>query len=498
MNSLLKELNKSNNESDYIIFSLKNNKNIKKKEIIESMNKTSNHFSINSKKVDETKEVKKLPFTNSIIREKIKTSKIKDNKNKGKKEKNVDDTDKNDNYEEFLSIYKLLNISSKKAIKKIKNNTKSQSFDDKKIILRNISNNNQEKTNNIFVPNLLSKKISVGQQTLINNISKTVNSDYQRKDIIVSMPINNNPQKKYDELKKNDIKNYQTKNFLAININNANINKEKFIRNITIEDKTEDKKDEEITDYMNYINFPKFMEDYKNINKTYHRNKMNISKTINLSEIYGLPKKKYYINKTQRLIRNKSNVVNFNNVKFDEKINPKSIRELYRNLSLFHKNKERQKKLKSAIKNKQILEYLNKNSDITEKKTNKRFNNNLVSLESYTRKMKLSKNTNQNLKLKKNKNKTLIKNFNLANNKKYVGTIDKNVEDNENFFSNILKSFSRVNERINKNKMKKENKNFLINIQTMIELFSYNKNKKFLSNSFYIINILKLLLRILN
>ena len=64
MNSLLKELNKSNNESDYIIFSLKNNKNIKKKEIIESMNKTSNHFSINSKKVDETKEENDDNFIN--------------------------------------------------------------------------------------------------------------------------------------------------------------------------------------------------------------------------------------------------------------------------------------------------------------------------------------------------------------------------------------------------------------------------------------------------
>ena len=78
MNSLSKELNKSNNESSYIIFSLKNNKQFKNKEIIESMNKTSNHFSINSNKVDETKEEKKLPFTNSIIREKIKISKIKD------------------------------------------------------------------------------------------------------------------------------------------------------------------------------------------------------------------------------------------------------------------------------------------------------------------------------------------------------------------------------------------------------------------------------------
>ena len=479
MNSLSKELNKSNNESDYIIFSLKNNKNFKNKEIIESMNKTRNHFSINKNKVDETKEEKKLPFTNSIIREKIKVSKIKDsdgNINNGKKEKNIDTNKKHDNYEEFLSIYRLLNINSKRAIKKIKNNTKSKSFDNKKIIIRNLSNNNQEKANNIIVPNLLSNKISVGQQTLINSISKTVNSDYQSKNMIVNIPIHSNPIKKYDELKKQDIKNYQSRNYLAININNANLNKEKFIRNITLEDKTEDKKDEEITDYMNYINFPKFMNDYKNINKTNQRNKQNISNTINLSELYGLPKKKYFINKTHRLFRNKSNIVNFNNVKLEEKINTMSIRELYRNLSLLHKSKEKQKKFKSVFKNKQLIEYLNKNSDKTEKETTKRFNNNLVSLENYTKKIKLSKNKNQNLKLKKNKNKTLIRDLNLLSNKKYFGTIDKNVEDNENFFSNILKSFSRVNERKNKNKMKVDNRNFLINIQTMIEL--NNKSNK--------------------
>ena len=479
MNSLSKELNKSNNESDYIIFSLKNNKNFKNKEIIESMNKTRNHFSINKNKVDETKEEKKLPFTNSIIREKIKVSKIKDsdgNINNGKKEKNIDTNKKHDNYEEFLSIYRLLNINSKSAIKKIKNNTKSKSFDNKKMIIRNLSNNNQEKANNIIVPNLLSNKISVGQQTLINSISKTVNSDYQSKNMIVNIPIHSNPIKKYDELKKQDIKNYQSRNYLAININNANLNKEKFIRNITLEDKTEDKKDEEITDYMNYINFPKFMNDYKNINKTNQRNKQNISNTINLSELYGLPKKKYFINKTHRLFRNKSNIVNFNNVKLEEKINTMSIRELYRNLSLLHKSKDKQKKFKSVFKNKKIIEYLNKNSDKIEKETTKRFNNNLVSLENYTKKIKLSKNTNQNLKLKKNKNKTLIRDLNLLSNKKYFGTIDKNVEDNENFFSNILKSFSRVNERITKNKMKVDNRNFLINIQTMIEL--NNKSNK--------------------
>ena len=477
MNSLSKELNKSNDESDYIIFSLKNNKNFKNKEIIESINKTSNHFSINKNKVDETKEEKKLPFTNSIIREKIKVSKIKDsdgNINNGKKEKNIDTNKKHDNYEEFLSIYRLLNINSKSAIKKIKNNTKSKSFDNKKIIIRNLSNNNQEKANNIIVPNLLSNKISVGQQTLINSISKTVNSDYQSKNMIVNIPIHSNPIKKYDELKKQDIKNYQSRNYLAININNANLNKEKFIRNITLEDKTEDKKDEEITDYMNYINFPKFMNDYKNINKTNQRNKQNISNTINLSELYGLPKKKYFINKTHRLFRNKSNIVNFNNVKLEEKINTMSIRELYRNLSLLHKSKDKQKKFRSVFKNKRILEYLNKNSDKTEKETTKRFNNNLVSLENYTKKIKLSKNTNQNLKLKKNK--TLIRDLNLLSNKKYFGTIDKNVEDNENFFSNILKSFSRVNERKIKNKMKVDNRNFLINIQTMIELNNKSKN----------------------
>ena len=65
----------------------------------------------------------------------------------------------------------------------------------------------------------------------------------------------------------------------------------------------------------------------------------------------------------------------------------------------------------------------------------------------------------------------------LENNKKYFGSVGKQIEDNENFFNNILKSFSRTNDRINKTKIRMENcKNYLINIQTMMEL--NNKSNK--------------------
>ena len=56
-------------------------------------------------------------------------------------------------------------------------------------------------------------------------------------------------------------------------------------------------------------------------------------------------------------------------------------------------------------------------------------------------------------------------------------------DDDGNIFNNILKSFSRVSE---KNEIKiKNNKNFRINIQTMMELFNKDNNKNNISKKIF-------------
>ena len=162
--------------------------------------------------------------------------------------------------------------------------------------------------------------------------------------------------------------------------------------------------------------------------------------------------------------------MNFSNVKIEENYNSKSIREIYRNLLLYQKHKEKNKKIKSLLKNKQIFSFPDKKNNKTEKIVEKKANNKLVSLEHLAKNN--NKSSGQNLKLRRNKNTTMIKGLKLPTNKQYFGTLDKPAEENENFFTNILKSFSRATYRITKNKMKKQNnKNFLINIQTMIDIY---------------------------
>ena len=174
------------------------------------------------------------------------------------------------------------------------------------------------------------------------------------------------------------------------------------------------------------------------------------------------------------LIRNRSNLDNLNQLKVEENKDSMSLRELYRNLVLLHPNKKNNKKYKPELRKKQILEYINKNSIQSEKQINKKINSNLLSLENYVK----YQNRNRNVKFKRNKNRLLMEELKLENNKKYFGSVGKQIEDNENFFNNILKSFSRTNDRINKTKIRIENcKNYLINIQTMMEL-NNKSNKK--------------------
>ena len=86
MNLLKEELNKSNNESDYILFHLKNNKlyfektaQKKSRKIINnSKNNFTNNSSIKEKNMEKSRDIQeiiKIPFTNLILREKINSSK---------------------------------------------------------------------------------------------------------------------------------------------------------------------------------------------------------------------------------------------------------------------------------------------------------------------------------------------------------------------------------------------------------------------------------------
>ena len=474
MNSFSKEQNLSMVESDYVIFSLKNNHNLYKKDNNESFNKSKKQI-INNKNNKDNKEENKLPFTNSILKERIKVSNINENiyiRNKGKAQI---ENKKIENQEEFLRINKLTTINSRQTIKKTKtkNNPKIESIDKKKVLLRNLSISNPEEKKNIYIPNLFEQKISIGQQTIPSNISKTVTSDSQIKNNILNIPRNNNKLKHIVLKKEKEVINdEQIKKFLDNNNSNDN---NKFGNSINIS--KEEKQEEEITDYINYFNPPKFKDNYNNrifISNYNHKNKPKISNAISLSDLYSLTKNKSYNSKSKHLNHNKSNIMNFSNVKIEEKYNSKSIREIYRNLLLYQKHKEKNKKIKSLLKNKQIFSFPDKKNNKTEKIVEKKANNKLVSLEHLAKNN--NKSSGQNLKLKRNKNTTMIKGLKLPTNKQYFGTLDKPAEENENFFTNILKSFSRATYRITKNKMKKQNnKNFLINIQTMIDL---NKNKR--------------------
>ena len=156
-------------------------------------------------------------------------------------------------------------------------------------------------------------------------------------------------------------------------------------------------------------------------------------------------------------------------MKIEENKDFLSVRELYRNMILLQKNKLKKKHIKSILKNKKIREYLNKDKLIKE---NKKSSNNLVSLENYTQEKFKNRHTNKQLKIRKNKTIVLNEELKLLNRKKFLGSVGKKPNyENDNFFTNILKSFSRSSERVNKTKIKKKiNSNFRINIQTMLEL----------------------------
>lgn len=470
MYSFSRGQNNSNSGSDFKIFSLKDKKFILDSKLNMKNNNLSKQYFINAyNEINEKKEENKLPFTNLILRERINTDRQNNNIIPNKKSY-IHRNNKQNNIEEFLNIYKLLTDSSKKANKKT-NAYKIKSFENKDNVNMNLNIHNKEKkyNNNYSYIKRNNKKVSKGLQTSLNFSPNKIETDYQKKESLL------NPSKNNDECEVNhispdqDIKNNNKTKFLKMNFNNINSFNEKIFKNKIKEDKNEEKVEEEITDYMNNINLPQFLENNKNINKKNNLNRRNTPKVMNLSDLYVLPKNNYFINKTQHLIRNNNNIIDFYNVKIEENKDFLSVRELYRNMILLQKNKLKKKHIKSILKNKKIREYLNKDKLIKE---NKKSSNNLVSLENYTQEKFKNRHTNKQLKIRKNKTIVLNEELKLLNRKKFLGSVGKKPNyENDNFFTNILKSFSRSSERVNKTKIKKKiNSNFRINIQTMLEL----------------------------
>ena len=239
MNTFSKGINKSNNENDLILFSLKNKNIFAENEINESSIKSNHHFNNNNKSYDNRKE-NKFPLTNSILREKIKDSKIK----------NIRKI--NENNEQFLSIYKLLNINPKRIIKIKEKNDKVENYNNKNINSRNYYSSNLDEQNTIFDTKILPKKISVGLQTHMNEISKTIISDSLRKKIKLNIQKNRNHLIKDNFLQREDIKSYRNRNSLGKTITITNIIKAKSFKTIEKENSKENKNKVERDDYNNY------------------------------------------------------------------------------------------------------------------------------------------------------------------------------------------------------------------------------------------------------
>ena len=130
------------------------------------------------------------------------------------------------------------------------------------------------------------------------------------------------------------------------------------------------------------------------------------------------------------------------------------LREIYRSLILTEKEQKKKNKIKLILKNKKIMECLSKNSLISNKYT-KKSNNDLVSLENYTNEIDKSDRSKSILSFRKKKDIIFHKEFRLIDKNKLFGTTESKKNDNdENFFTNIIKSFSRTDEKYNKVKLK--------------------------------------------
>ena len=433
-------MDSNSKEKIKLIIESKYKKNLKSNEIFynrdknQAKNRFNNKSIINdNKNLNEKREEQKFTFTNLILRKKLDIAKVSNNINvdKNQKANKKEIISEDDQLKKLINIHKLLSIKSIKSNNKIilKNPINPENNEKKKPIHKNLSNlsldnlYNSKKNKKIFI-----KKESKGQQTILNNnYSNLKLNHFDNKrisldaNILKNNKFNLERKKSKENIKRN---NNNNNNKISINIIDKRNNKEL---------ENEEKNEEEITDYMNNINIPNSLNNH-------HNN--SISK--------GDKNK----NKSFRLIHNKSNIVDVGNIKLEQKKYSMSIREIYRNLILTEKNKIKKSKIKSVLKNKKIIECMYRNC-FRENKYNIKSNNHLVSLENYTNDRKKILKSNKVLIFRKNKNKTLPAELKLIDKNKLFGTVEKkHNDDSENFFNNILKSFSRADEKVNKMKLK--------------------------------------------
>ena len=454
MNLLKEELNKSNNESDYILFHLKNNKlyfektaQKKSRKIINnSKNNFTNNSSIKEKNMEKSRDIQeiiKIPFTNLILREKINSSKYDNyfNEDQSKiylnKEKFKPEIETNN----FLLINKCETINQLQNKDNKANNQTSYKQVNRNFIIKSNANTLSDK--NILKTKI--EKISTGQQTLLqNDLIKNYNhKNKNNKYNIMNFPIKN----KLRKMNSNDKGNIHIKinknmnNFISIN--QKNFNSINYINN------------NENSQYSNEI-FESF-----STNNNYHsannsKNRINYTKNIN---------------------RNQNNEINFNNFQNDKRKNFISVREFFRQMA--YSKEKKNKKQKLSLKKKKIMDYLKK-SNKSKKDNYQAFTSNLVSLEQYTlekrnkkreliNKIKLNKKNDCNGKKIKREKSCLFYGFNL----KINDFRNSKSELKDNIFNNMLSSLS--SDKNNEEKFySKLNKRSHINILTMLEL-SNNK-----------------------
>ena len=433
-------MDSNSKEKIKLIIESKYKKNLKSNEIFynrdknQAKNRFNNKSIINdNKNLNEKREEQKFTFTNLILRKKLDIAKVSNNINvdKNQKANKKEIISEDDQLKKLINIHKLLSIKSIKSNNKIilKNPINPENNEKKKPIHKNLSNlsldnlYNSKKNKKIFI-----KKESKGQQTILNNNYSNLNlNHFDNKrisldaNILKNNKFNLERKKSKENIKRN---NNNNNNKISINIIDKRNNKEL---------ESEEKNEEEITDYMNNINIPNSLNNH-------HNNSISKGDKNN--------------NKSFRLIHNKSNIVDVGNIKLEQKKYSMSIREIYRNLILTEKNKIKKSKIKSVLKNKKIIECMYRNC-FRENKYNIKSNNHLVSLENYTNDRKKILKSNKVLIFRKNKNKTLPAELKLIDKNKLFGTVEKkHNDDSENFFNNILKSFSRADEKVNKMKLK--------------------------------------------
>ena len=517
MNDELKEEDsKSNYESDYIIFHskhnnlfLKKNGQSKNKKII---NMSRNKFERSSSNQDiimnnNKEEEVKSPFTNLMLREKISSTKFTNFLRNGEKLKLRLNNDTNNSTKDFLIINKFETINHKKNNNNIKKKTndidnKNVFKESKKDIIKYLNKNyNKNKNKRNILKNIditqKTKKVSQGQQTYMdmNSFNNIINDGINYKQFDFNFKQNN----RNDSIRNIPIKNKLTKTYLqsSEDVNNkinSNINNKDINKNI---DKNNNRNiNKNINSNLNilennsssllYLSNPpikEINENKINTNNIFNYEKINYSKDIfdskSMNELNYTPgnTSNVKMNKTQRLIKNHSNIVSLDEVIIDDKRNFMSLRELYR--QMISNKVKNNKKNKSILKKKKIKDYLKKKN---EKNINKKkFNSNLISLEQYTlEKIKKKREFSHKIKIYNYNGKNIINNKNSSYNMfilKTNGIKSAKREFNDNIFSNILRSLSSDNKINNEKYNMKINKHSHINIMTMIQLNNEIKNK---------------------